>query len=111
MQSLISSPRRTSPGPALCAVLDGAVLSPTELAALLSTRAGGYRLRGGATGAGGGLAAAFSVTDVLQSLAGDACCFFDPSGEFLSLPRIMFDTHTHTHLHTPLTAACAAGHT
>ncbi|KIY97788.1 hypothetical protein MNEG_10174, partial [Monoraphidium neglectum] len=83
--------------PALCAVLDGAVLTPKELSALVGATAsagpagaavpgnaaGGYLLRGG-RGVGQGLAAAFGVSDVCQALAGDACCFFDPSGRVLA---------------------------
>jgi hypothetical protein len=68
-------------GAALCAALEGAPLSPAELAALVGLQPGGsFRLRGGPVCVGQGLAAAFGVSDVCCALAGDACCFFDPSG-------------------------------
>jgi len=87
-----STTTTTLPGTALCVTLDGVVLSPDDLATLVGAGRGGsaaspapgYRLSQGSQGAGQGLAAAFAVSDICQTLAGDSCCFFDPSGRILA---------------------------
>lgn len=71
-------------GPALVAILEGAILSREEVSSLQFRPP--WRLRGNTLSYGLGLLSCFFICDLLSMVSGDHFYIFDPRGSAFSVP-------------------------